>query len=133
MKRAQDTADYIIGQRDILHLHHKGLNELHFGHWEGKMIAELIDHPEYQQLSHDPKSYQAIENQGETIEQLYQRITKTFEQIVQRHQNDENILIVSHGLTLTLLTAILRGIHWHDFRNPEKHGFTANTAIYKYC
>lgn len=49
MKRAQDTADYIIGNRNILHLHHKGLNELNFGLWEGKMIADLINHPEYQQ------------------------------------------------------------------------------------
>lgn len=132
MKRAQDTADYIIGDRDILHLHHKGLNELNFGEWEGRLADELREHPEYQQLSENPKDYQAIDNKGETIEQFYQRVTKTFEQIIARHttnEHDENILIVSHGLTLTLLTAVINGVHWHDFRNPEKHRFTENTAI----
>lgn len=129
MKRAQDTADYIIGERDIPHFHHKGLNELSFGKWEGKAIADLLEHPEYQLLKDDPKSYQAIESQGETIEQLYRRITKALQQIIARHSEDENILIVSHGLALTLLTAVLNGVHWHDFRNPEKHGFVSNTSI----
>ena len=39
------------------------------------------------------------------------------------------MLIVSHGMTLTLLTAVLKGLHWHDFRNTELHSFVANTAI----
>lgn len=129
MKRAQDTADYIIGDRPIAHFHHKGLNELHFGRWEGKRSADLAEHPEYQLLRTDPKSYQALDSQGETIEQLYQRITQALEQIIQRHQDGENVLIVSHGMTLTLLTAVLNGLHWHDFRNPELHTFVANTAI----
>lgn len=129
LKRAQDTADLIIGERSIPHFHHEGLNELNFGTWEGKVIAELLEHPEYQQLREDPKNYQALASEGETIEQLYQRVTKAFWEIVERHADGEKILIVSHGLTLTLLTAVLNGVHWHDFRNPEKHGFTANTAI----
>lgn len=129
MKRAQDTARLIIGERAIPHFHHQGLNELNFGQWEGVATATLRDHPEYQQLKTDPKSYQALESQGETIEQLYQRITQTFWEIVARHSENEQILIVSHGMALTLLTAVLKGLHWHDFRNPEKHSFTENTAI----
>lgn len=129
MKRAQDTAELIIGSRNIPHFHHKGLNEIYFGNWEGKAIAELREHPEYLQLGNSPKDYQALESQGETVEQLYQRVTNAFWQIVERHQHDEAILIVSHGLALTLLTAVLKGVHWHNFRDPEQHGFTANTAI----
>ncbi|MGX2974811.1 histidine phosphatase family protein [Ursidibacter arcticus] len=129
MKRAQDTADYIIGERNIPHFHHKGINEIHFGKWEGKRSVDLAEHPEYILLRTDPKQYQAIESQGETIEQLYQRVTLALQQIIERHQDGENVLIVSHGMTLTLLTAVLKGIHWHDFRNPELHTFVANTAI----
>lgn len=129
MKRAQDTADYIIGDRDIPHFHHRGFNEFSFGLWEGQKSADLVDHPEYILLKTQPKLYQAIENQGETYEQLYQRVTKALEQIIARHKDGENVLIVSHGMTLTLLTAVLKGIHWHDFRDPERHSFIFNTAI----
>ncbi len=34
-------------------------------------------------------------------------------------------------MTLTLLTAVLKGIAWQDFRNEEKHNFVFNTAITK--
>ena len=129
LKRAQDTANYIIGERDIPHFHHKGINEIYFGNWEGKRSAELATHPEYILLRTDPKHYLATESQGETVEQLYNRVMKAFQQIIDRHQDGENILLVSHGMTLTLLTAILKGIHWHDFRNQEIHQFVANTAI----
>ena len=129
MKRAQDTADYIIGEREIPHFNHRGLNEIHFGKWEGKRSADLASHPEYILLRTDPKQYQAIESQGETISQLYDRVTKALDEIIARHKDGENVLIVSHGMTLTLLTAVLKGLHWHDFRNPEQHTFVANTAI----
>ena len=128
-KRAQDTADYIIGDRTIPHFHHRGLNEFDFGLWEGKKSVDLVEHPEYKLLRTKPAEYQAIESQGEIIEQLYQRATQAFEQIVQRHQDGDNVLIVSHGMTLTLLTAVLKGLPWQEFRNLEKHEFVMNTAI----
>lgn len=128
-KRAQDTADYIIGNRAIPHFHHRGLNEFDFGLWEGRKSVELAEHPEYKLLRTKPAEYQATESQGEVIEQLYQRATQAFNEIVQRHQDGENILIVSHGMTLTLLTAVLKGLPWQEFRNQEKHQFVMNTAI----
>ncbi|QIM63360.1 phosphoglycerate mutase [Pasteurellaceae bacterium Orientalotternb1] len=129
LKRAKDTANYILGSRDIPHFHHQGLNELNFGSWEGMAISELADHPEYQQLRDHPKAYQAIESQGETVEQFYHRVKNAFWEIAKCHQQDGQILIVAHGLTLTLLTAILNGVEWHEFRNPEKHAFVSNTSI----
>lgn len=129
MKRAQDTADYIIGERAIPHFHHRGLNEIFFGRWEGKLSQDLIVHPEYQQLRTDPKSYLALDSQGETIEQLYQRTISGLQQIIARHQEGENILIVSHGMTLTLLTAVIKGLAWQDFRDENRHQFIKNTAI----
>lgn len=129
MKRAQDTADYIIGDRAIAHFHHRSLNEFYFGRWEGKFSADLASHPEYQLLRTEPARYQAIESQGETIEQLYHRVTKGLNEILARHQDGDTILLVSHGMTLTLLTALLKGLPWQDFRNPELHAFVQNTAI----
>lgn len=131
LKRAQDTAAYIIGNRDIPHFHHQGLNELNFGQWEGKAISDVINDPEYLALRDNPKEYKAIGHQGESIELFYQRVTHAFWQIVEHHQHqeNENILLVAHGLTLTLLTAVLKGVPWQEFRNPEYHRFVSNTSI----
>lgn len=128
-KRAQDTANYIIGERDIPHFHHKGLNEFDFGLWEGKKSIELAEHPEYKLLRTEPARYQAIESQGELVENLYQRVTQAFWHIISRHQDGDNVLIVSHGMTLTMLTAVLKGLPWQEFRHLEKHAFVNNTTI----
>lgn len=128
-KRAQDTANLIIGDRHIAHFHHKGLNEFDFGKWEGRKSADLAEHPEYILLRTQPEKYQALESQGEVVEQLYQRVTKAFWEIVARHNEGDNVLIVSHGMTLTMLTAILKGLTWQQFRNTEQHAFVVNTAI----
>lgn len=128
-KRAQDTANYIIGNRAIPHFHHRGLNEFDFGIWEGRKSADLANHPEYILLRTQPEQYQAIESKGEIIEQLYQRAMQAFNEIIQRYKDGDNVLIVSHGMTLTLLTAVLKGLPWQEFRNLDKHQFVMNTAI----
>lgn len=133
-KRAQDTADYILAENNLTnipHFHHKGLNEFDFGGWEGVRSIDLQDNDEYWIMKRTPAEYQAKSNGGELFEQLYQRVTNVFNQIIELHQNDSNVLIVSHGMTLTLLTAVLKGIAWQDFRNEEKHSFAINTAITK--
>ncbi|MFA9488242.1 MULTISPECIES: histidine phosphatase family protein [unclassified Mannheimia] len=133
-KRAQDTANYILAENnlsDIPHFHHKGLNEFDFGSWEGMKSLDLQENEEYLIMKRTPAEYLAKANGGERFEQLYQRVTRVFNQIAQLHQNSGKILIVSHGMTLTLLTAVLKEIAWQDFRDEEKHRFIINTAITK--
>lgn len=133
-KRAQDTANYILAENNlsnIPHFHHKGLNEFDFGSWEGMKSLDLQENEEYLIMKRTPAEYLAKANGGERFEQLYQRVTQVFNQIAQLHQNDGKVLIVSHGMTLTLLTAVLKEIAWQDFRNEEKHRFIINTAITK--
>ncbi|TLU76547.1 histidine phosphatase family protein [Mannheimia varigena] len=133
-KRAQDTANYILAENNlsnIPHFHHKGLNEFDFGSWEGMKSLDLQENEEYWMMKRTPAEYLAKENGGERFEQLYQRVTQVFNQIAELHQNGGKVLIVSHGMTLTLLTAVLKEIAWQDFRNEEKHRFIINTAITK--
>ncbi|AHG79276.1 Phosphoglycerate mutase [Mannheimia varigena USDA-ARS-USMARC-1388] len=133
-KRAQDTANYILAENNlsnIPHFHHKGLNEFDFGSWEGMKSLDLQENEEYWVMKRTPAEYLAKENGGERFEQLHQRVTQVFNQIAELHQNGGKVLIVSHGMTLTLLTAVLKEIAWQDFRNEEKHRFIINTAITK--
>ena len=133
LKRAQDTADYIIAGRNIPHFHDSGLNELNFGTWEGKKADSLRKQKEYNYMKNKPLKYKAESNGGETYAQLHDRVMRTFNQIVDSHKDGENILIVAHGLTLTLLTAVLRGLPWYECRNRKKHDFVINTAINRVC
>lgn len=131
-KRAQDTANYILGENNesnIPHFHHRGLNEFDFGAWEGVKSLDLHENDEYWVMKKTPALYKAESNGGELFQDLYDRAVRIFQQIAKLHKDNENVLIVSHGMTLTLLTAVLKGLHWHDFRNEEKHCFVKNTAI----
>ncbi|MDD6910023.1 histidine phosphatase family protein [Actinobacillus minor] len=131
-KRAQDTANYILAEnqhRNIPHFHHKGLNEFDFGSWEGTKSVDLYENDEYWVMKKTPAEYKAETNGGETYEQLYQRALTAFNHIAQIHQDHENVLIVAHGMTLTVLTAVLKGLHWSECRDETKHSFVINTAI----
>ncbi len=57
-------------------------------------------------------------------------MTQAFNQIAELHQNDGKVLIVSHGMTLTLLTAVLKALRG-KISCEEKHSFVFNTAITK--
>lgn len=131
-KRAQDTANYILAENchaNTPHFHHKGLNEFAFGAWEGMKSVDLFDNEEYWVMKRTPKEYKALTNGGETYEQLYQRAYQAFQQIAELHKNGGNVLIVSHGMTLTVLTAVLKGLEWHQARDENLHSFVMNTAI----
>ena len=131
-KRAQDTANYILAENNLAnipHFHHAGLNEFDFGSWEGMKSVDLFDHDESWIMKRTPKDYQALSNGGETYEKVYQRALAAFKEIAEKHQQDENVLIVSHGMTLTVLTAVLKGLPWHEARNEDLHSFVINTAI----
>lgn len=128
LQRTIDTANYIIGDRDIPLFQHCGLNEHYFGSWEGKVVDTLREHPEFQQLIKDPANYKAQVNGGETFEQLGERAMKALHDIIKIHDQG-NILIVSHGHTLRLLLALLNGATWQNHRDEDKSVSLINTSI----
>lgn len=128
LKRTIDTAENIIGKRDIPLFQHKGLNEQFFGEWEGQWVEPLREHPEFKQMISDPANYKAESNGGETFEQLANRAMAALHDIIKIHNNG-NILIVSHGHTLRLLLALLGGSTWQNHREEGKSVSLLNTAI----
>ena len=128
LQRTIDTAQYILGERDVPLFQHKGLNEQYFGTWEGQLVDTLREHPEFQQLIKDPANYKAQVNGGETFEQLGERAMKALQDIIEIHAQG-NILIVSHGHTLRLLLALLNGATWQNHRDEDKSVSLINTSI----
>lgn len=128
LKRTIDTAEYIIGKRNIPLFQHKELNEQFFGKWEGQWVETLREQAEFKQMLSDPANYKAETNGGETFEQLASRAMKAIEDIIQIH-HEGNILVVSHGHTLRLLLALFSGATWQNHREEGKSVSLLNTSI----
>ncbi|SUB24430.1 histidine phosphatase family protein [Avibacterium avium] len=128
LKRAMDTTQYIIGERNIPFFQHKGLNEHFFGSWEGVLVDSIRQSEEFQQMTKDPANYQAKSNGGETFAELADRAMQAIYDIIQVHDKG-NILVVSHGHTLHLLLALLDGSSWQTHRENPRVTRLANTSI----
>ncbi|MFZ7282729.1 histidine phosphatase family protein [Avibacterium avium] len=128
LKRAMDTTQYIIGERNIPFFQHKGLNEHFFGSWEGVLVASIRQSEEFQQMTKDPANYQAKSNGGETFAELAERAMQAVYDIINVH-NEGNILLVSHGHTLRLLLALFDGSTWQNHRENPRVIRLDNTSI----
>ena len=90
-ERAYDTAAYVIGDRNIDITPLKGLREMFFGNIEGGHGQGVFDQ------GIDLFDLHFEEYGGETLEQASTRFYNTVYSIVLKHQESDNILIVSHG------------------------------------
>ena len=128
LQRTIDTANHILGERQIPLFQHNGLNEHHFGSWEGLKVDSLRETAEFQQMLTCPAEYKALSNGGETWEQLAERAMNAIKDIIQIHQQG-NFLIVSHGHTLRILLALFGGATWQNHREEGKSVSLLNTSV----
>lgn len=133
LQRTIDTAQHILKERsadqqNVPLFQHHGLNEHHFGSWEGLEVDSIRHTDEFQQMLTDPVNYKALGNGGETWEQLATRAFNAMIDIIQIHQAGD-ILIVSHGHTLRLLLALFGGATWQNHRETGKSVPLINTCI----
>ncbi len=129
-KRTQDTAKYILsGKKVPIHLTEE-FREMSFGSWEGIRVSELdIQFKEAREaMLHSPATFDASENGGETYYELETRIQKGMQKLISE-QKSGNILVVSHGMTLTLLMFLLAGGEMADHRSKGER--ILNTSISK--
>ncbi len=106
-KRALTTAEIIAKDRNIPIEVLSSLRELNFGSWEGMTISEIETlYPlEYSTYKTDPDRYTSVG--GENIEQLFDRVSKALETI--GSCGEENVLVVTHGVTIRALMTIISG------------------------
>lgn len=108
LSRAKDTAK-IIAQKHGLEVEtDKKLREMNFGLWEGKTYNQIQE--EYPQLVKvwisDPQLLQIP--QGETFSQVQLRAIRALKEIIRRHNINETIVVVAHGLTIiSIICAVL--------------------------
>ena len=114
LERAMKTANYIKGNRNIEIQSLEGLKEMGFGLWEGLENEQLIElnKDEHYNYWNRPELY--IPNGGETFEEFFMRIKSSLDYILENTKKG-NILIVSHGVAIKALFAIIKGIKLEDF------------------
>ncbi len=103
--RTMQTSRIIAGNRDIPVIPMDSLKELNLGKWEGMIASDVErEYPvQYRNFWEFPHLYETVG--GETLTDAMDRIKKTLEYITERHR-DGNVLIVTHAVTLKLITLI---------------------------
>lgn len=128
-QRALDTANIIKGDRDIEIKALDDLREIGFGSWEGMDIRDIqkIYADEYDTYLNRPHLYEPID--GEPLLDVYKRVKTAFDKILSTKA--ENILVVSHGVTIKILTSIIKGIPLEElYQIPVQVGTALNICEY---
>lgn len=130
LPRAKTTAETLIKD-----LHEKipftivdDLREFDLGIMEGRKFSELEEEmPEViYAFRHQPADYDYSLIRGESFEQVADRTTKAVKKIVAENNDQDNIVIVSHGAALVTLIQSLLGTEVADIR---KNGGLSNTSL----
>lgn len=124
-KRAIETAKIIKRDRDLDIVQLEGLKEIGFGQWEGMAMKDIQDKykGEFDIYLNKPHLYKPTIH-GESYEDIFKRVKKSLSDIIK--SGGENILIVSHGVTIKVLTSIIKDIPLEEL---YKIGINKGTAL----
>ena len=123
LNRALETAKIIKGQRNIEIIIHKSLCELDFGNWEGMQISEIERKfpNEYHSYIKEPENYIPVD--GESFEELFIRVKHFLDDIARL--DAKNILVVTHGVTIKAILAIIKKLSLKEFSSIPVYTGTA--------
>lgn len=100
LKRARQTAELVLGDRDVPILEDSRIEEITFGEWEGLCCRKdnyQIPSADFQDFFTDPFRYQPPVG-GETIQQIIDRTGEFYQELIQcPDYQDKTILIAAHG------------------------------------
>ncbi len=120
LKRSKETAEIISSFLNIRVESLDDLNEINLGIWDGRYIEEI--------KKEDPKGYddrgKDIINYrvpgGENFVDLYIRVKKVFNDLIQSHQN---MIIVGHKSVNRIILSDMIGVSLKDIMTiPQDHG-----------
>ncbi len=121
--RALETAKIFRGNKDTKIITHESLSEIGLGIWEGMKISEIErDFPkEYHSYKYNPENYKPLG--GESFEELFMRVQLFLDEI--KRLDAENIMVITHGVTIKALLAIVKGLSLKEFSSIPVYTGTA--------
>ncbi|XP_058088657.1 phosphoglycerate mutase-like protein 4 isoform X2 [Magnolia sinica] len=104
LKRALETAQIIAKSCNLNEvIQDPALRERHLGDLQGLVFRDAARlNPEAYRAFSSPKTNQEIPGGGESLDQLYQRMTSSLERIARKHKG-ERVIAVTHGGALRAL------------------------------
>jgi alpha-ribazole phosphatase len=96
LKRAVKTFEVLFPDKKIDELR-DDLTEMDFGDWAGQNIQKVIT--EYVALGYTLENFMDPPH-GETYVHLYQRTSDFINEVINKHHDNEQIIVVSHGLVI---------------------------------
>ena len=133
LKRANDTAKYIKGNREQEVEIFDDFVEISMGDMEGmqheefkKLYPEQVKNFFFNQLEYDPSSFG-----GESFLEVRERVIRGLNKFIELNKNYERVLVVSHGATLKTLLHYISG---KDISTLSDEAIPKNTSytIVKY-
>jgi len=109
LSRAVETAEYVMGDSNLVITRLADLREMHFGDWENLNIDDMkAKNKEGVALWWKDYIYYQTPN-GESLKEMYDRVIKTYENLLNIHRG-KNILLVTHsGVMRAILSKELCG------------------------
>lgn len=111
LKRANDTANYIKGDREQEVEIFDDFVEISMGDMEGiqheefkKLYPEQVKNFFFNQVDYNPREYH-----GESFLEVRERVIKGLNKFIELNKNYERVLVVSHGATLKTLLHYISG------------------------
>ena len=126
-KRAYETAQYIIGDREISLIQMDDLREINFGDWDGRIREEIeAEYPdEFKVFWETPHLFNR--NSGETFEHVRKRAIRSLQHIIEENK-EGTVLIVTHSIFLRVLMTYIKDIPLSDVFKSTPPG---NTSLFK--
>lgn len=109
--RAYQTAQIIFPHQTIIQ--EPLLMEMNFGDFEGCFISKLANEKLYYQLWHEPENFTCIPH-GESYEEVMSRADQFIQQI-KKHNVQDCIFVITHGMFFIVLLARMLGYKKKDF------------------
>jgi broad specificity phosphatase PhoE len=100
--RTIETAEILLGDRDLSLECRSELCEMNFGSWEGRRIEDIEsnDTEKFRLYKETPEAFKACG--GESMLEAFERVNSFIRELSAKHA-DQTLLVVTHGLVKKLL------------------------------
>lgn len=128
-KRAIDTAEIILAEKDKNYIIDNNIAEMAYGDWQGKSKEEICSNEEYKDMYFNyfqkPEDYVPVAG-GEKFEDVLKRAEEFLDRVKREHSDDEAALAVTHGV---FIKAIFNLIKKRNIKEFWDRPFITNCSI----
>lgn len=124
LKRAKETAELVIGERDIPIIEDKRIMEMGFGEFEGLCCREEgwnIPDPDFRFFFNAPEKYNPPKG-GESFGQVSERLNEFMKELYSNPElYDKTVLVSTHGAALCGILRLMKGKSMEEYWGGGVH------------